>query len=442
MSLKSALTSRVMGYATSEARLRTARARAERRRRAAGAPHVIEYFHQVDDPYSYLAAQALLAIRNRYGVEIRPRLVGPPADWAAPERARLIAYARSDAARLARRAGFAFVDPGAQPAQDRVAAVGAALAAQLDAADFLERAVATGAALWSGSALPAVASDGAPAAFAAAVADGTARRETLGHFMSAMLHYGGEWYWGIDRLYHLEERLAELGARLPGAPAAPFYLEPLVPAGSGRVPSGTQLHFYLSFRSPYTSIAVDRVAALADAYGAEFELRFVLPMVMRGLPVPRMKSFYFALDTAREARRAGVPFGRIADPVGRPVERGYSLLPWARAQGHGFEYCRAFLRGVWAEGIDAGSDRGLERIVEAAGLPWREARPLVGNDDWRAEAEANRREMFERGLWGVPCFRVGEVATWGQDRLWVIEDELRRLSAAQPRAPGSPDRYS
>jgi 2-hydroxychromene-2-carboxylate isomerase len=145
---------------------------------------------------------------------------------------------------------------------------------------------------------------------------------------------------------------------------------------------------------------------------------------------------YFALDTAREARRLGVPFGRIADPVGRPVERGYSLLPWARDQGRGYEYCLSFLRGVWAHGVDAGSNAGLRRIVEAAGLSWSEARPHIGNDDWRAEAEANRREMFELGLWGVPCFRVGDVATWGQDRLWVIESELQRLAATSGiRAP-------
>ena len=26
-----------------------------------------------------------------------------------------------------------------------------------------------------------------------------------------MFYYGGEWYWGVDRLYHLEQRLGELG---------------------------------------------------------------------------------------------------------------------------------------------------------------------------------------------------------------------------------------
>ena len=72
-----------------------------------------------------------------------------------------------------------------------------------------------------------------------------------------------------------------------------------------------------------------------------------------------------------------------------------------------------------------GSDAGLRRIVESAGLDWREAQPLAGNDDWRAEAEANRQELFGLGLWGVPCFRFGETTAWGQDRLWVIEDAIR-----------------
>ena len=149
-------------------------------------------------------------------------------------------------------------------------------------------------------------------------------------------------------------------------------------------------------------------------------------MVMRGLPVPRMKGRYITLDTAREARRLGIPFGKIADPVGKPVERGYAILPWARGQGRGFEFAHAFLAGVWSQGVDAGSDSGLKQIVEAAGLDWASARAQLDSDAWRAEAEANRAEMMKLGVWGVPSFRVGDVITWGQDRLWLVEEELKR----------------
>ena len=34
--------------------------------------------------------------------------------------------------------------------------------------------------------------------------------------------------------------------------------------------------------------------------------------------------------------------------------------------------------------------------------------------------------MMDLGIWGVPSFRVGDVSTWGQDRLWLIEDKLKQ----------------
>ena len=138
-------------------------------------------------------------------------------------------------------------------------------------------------------------------------------------------------------------------------------------------------------------------------------------------------------DAAREARYHGIPFGRIADPVGRPVERGYALIPWARAEGCGTDYVLAFLDGVWARGIDAGSDRGLRQIVERAGLSWALGRKELSNPGWRTEAASNARELSSLGLWGVPCFRVGDQVTWGQDRLWFVEEAL--LDAASRASP-------
>ena len=84
-----------------------------------------------------------------------------------------------------------------------------------------------------------------------------------------------------------------------------------------------------------------------------------------------------------------------------------------------------FLRGVFAEGIDAGSDRGLTRIASRVGLGAADIRAALADDGWRAIAETNRIEMLAQGLWGVPSFRVeGFEAVWGQDRLWMIEDDL------------------
>ena len=39
---------------------------------------------------------------------------------------------------------------------------------------------------------------------------------------------------------------------------------------------------------------------------------------------------------------------------------------------------------------------------------------------WRERAAANRAELFDAGLWGVPSFKVGNTVVWGQDRLWAL----------------------
>jgi 2-hydroxychromene-2-carboxylate isomerase len=426
-------------------RTRTARRwLAERRRRLASAPHRIHYFHQVDDPYSQLAAQILTPLVERFDVELVPHLVGPPPDAAAPERARLEHFARRDAADVAPHYGLAFPSNPSAPDASQLALAQAVLASLLSGPVFARSAARVGSALWSHDAttLAALARElgGCEAAQArTALEAGNRFRARLGHYLGAMFHYGGEWYWGVDRLEHLERRLESLGALRSGARRAAIAKRPTVkPRAIATSDTRIALEFYPSLRSPYTYIAMERVYELARRYPVELVLRPVLPMVMRGLPVPRAKQFYIALDTKREAEDAGIPFGRVCDPVGRPVERAFSLFPWARERGRAAELLLSFARAAFAEGIDTGSDTGLRCVVERAGLSWDEARTRVDNDDWRAELEANRLALFALGLWGVPSFCLRDAAgvatysTWGQDRIWRVEQEIQRQLAPAP----------
>jgi 2-hydroxychromene-2-carboxylate isomerase len=144
---------------------------------------------------------------------------------------------------------------------------------------------------------------------------------------------------------------------------------------------------------------------------------------------------YIALDTKREAESVGMPFGRICDPVGRPVERAFSLYPFAFSKGRAGEYLFSFCRAAFADGIDTGSHEGLRKVVEAAGLSWQDALRNADADGWRPGLEANREEMLAMGLWGVPSYRLrgpagqSDFCTWGQDRIWLVENEIRRRSA-------------
>jgi 2-hydroxychromene-2-carboxylate isomerase len=155
---------------------------------------------------------------------------------------------------------------------------------------------------------------------------------------------------------------------------------------------------------------------------------------MRAPPVPRAKRMYIIHDAAREARLRGIPFGRLNDPVGKPNERGLSLIPLAQVSGQGQAYVLSFMRGVWAEGMNAGSDRDLQRIAERAGISWAQAQDALRDSAWRAEAARNRADMSALGLWGVPSFKVAQTAVWGQDRLWAVQDALLATTSVVPTA--------
>ncbi len=425
-------------YLTSPTSRAVRRGIAELRR--AGGPHRVRYFHQPDDPYSHLAAQILPQLVERYDVQLEPHLVGPPSDAAAPERDRLTAYSRKDAADIAPHYGLHFPANATAPDAGAVERATRLLAGAGE--HFVRDASRIGEALWSGRLdafdalgdLPMVTAESARAA----CTEGSDLRERTGHYLGATFHYGGEWYWGVDRLHYLEDRLQRLGLRRPGQPTTPIVLPPRPP--STPLPSGRRLRleYFASLRSPYSGIAMQRVFDLPERLPVDLVLRPVLPMVMRGLPVPRNKFLYILKDAKREAETAGEPFGWVCDPVGRPIERAFSLFPWARELGRAAALLHAFTQAAFARGVDTHTDRGLRDVVERAGLSWEAARPHLDSEAWREELEENRRVMFEAGLWGVPSFRVldGEeqvLATWGQDRLWLVESAIRRTLASDTR---------
>ena len=428
------LTSRVMSRIARPTSTEARHAKAEQIRVKAGAPHRVDYFHQVDEGYSDLTAQVLERFAQRYDIELHCHLVRGQEGKNAPEPEMLASLARYEAHLIAPGYGLCFPQRPDPPEPEHVVVATQILAAQ-SSEDFPRVVAAVSAALWQGddAALKrlAVAHGSASAdAAAAAVSAGTEKRKALRHYSGAMFYYGGEWYWGVDRLYHLEMRLAALGAdRSPGesliAPRPDMDL-------AGHTDQGRYtLELYASLRSPYTAVIFDRAVAFAQHAGVELKLRPVLPMVMRGVPATREKGMYIFMDAAREARVAGVPYGNFYDPIGDPARRCYALYPWAASQGKGVELCSSFLRHAFALGVNTNNQRGLRKVVEAAGLDWGAAQAHREDTAWEALLEDNRQTMYAAGLWGVPSFRLlnpaGEalLATWGQDRLWLVAHTLR-----------------
>jgi 2-hydroxychromene-2-carboxylate isomerase len=432
--LRMLISRRLLGPQADASAVRARREKTEARRRRRGERHVVDYFHQLDDPYSHLAAQVLATFAERYDVVLRVHLVRASGGAYQPAFEKLQVWARRDAELIARHLGLAFpAQAGTVPEPEHHVLAGRALLAGEDG-ETVARFAAVSAALWNGdeATLARLAETGVSAAeLDAALDSGSARLLKQGHYSGAMLFYGGEWYWGVDRLLHLEHRLRELGACK--APDEPLIVPRPDADVSGIDASGLRLDFYPSLNSPYTAIVFDQTIALKEACGIEFHHKPVLPMVMRGVPAPRAKARYILFDTKREADAAGVPFGNLVMPIGTPTRRAYSLLPWAMAQGKDEALMSSMLRHAFALGVGLHTEAGMRRAVEAAGLDWSEAQGVIDSEDWKPMVERNQDEMVEGlGLWGVPSFRLSgpeteaDLAVWGQDRLWLIAAEIRR----------------
>jgi 2-hydroxychromene-2-carboxylate isomerase len=198
--------------------------------------------------------------------------------------------------------------------------------------------------------------------------------------------------------------------------------------------AGARVEFYFSFRSPYSYLAGPRAFALPRRFDIDLAFRGVIPMVMRGQSVPRAKGLHTLRDVDREARRLGMPFGRIHDPLGDGAIRCLVVSEHAVDAGREREFVLAASRAIWAEALDVARDSGLRGICETSGLVWSECRAALSDPAMLARVEANTAALEALGHWGVPVFNFAGELFWGQDRIEDLETALRDAGLERPDA--------
>ena len=405
----------------------------------------LHYFHDTSDPYGALTAALLPALLAAYAVRLQPHLVPPPSAAFAPDRLRLQRWSLRDAEQWRVASGL-LPHPLQEPSLAQLAQAREGLAVSLRDGDFATVAGALSAALWCAGELPTLPS---PTDLAGTdERQGEAEQRRRGGYLGASFWFRGEWFWGLDRLPRLLEQLHAAGLQRGPLPFTAPTLTPKnrtairpyhgpdtadAPVASQRSPAVPVLDFWCSLRSPYPYLALPRIRAWATSGAVEVRLRPVLPMVMRGLAVPLRKRLFILRDAKREAEHLGLPFGRVADPIGRPTERGLAILHEVLITDGtlaALDFAESFLRGVFAEGIDAGSDSGLAHLAARAHVAPATRTRALHSSAWRAAAESHREALLATGLWGVPTFQVpGFAAQWGQDRLDLIEQQWRAFPA-------------
>lgn len=404
----------------------------------------LTYYFDTEDPWSYLGAQILSRLVAAYEIPFEVHAVSRPASDVTTSLGVRDAYAVRDCQELARYYDLEF--PGKKTADAGIALrINSGLVRQLPAKEKLDAILEMGKALWTSDSKPVAAVLGkigveSTVSVPPKLAEAYQAMRKRGHYQGAMFWYGGKWYGAIDRLGYLEAELAKATGR-PVAGVLKVRPEsergPLALLTDKHKPTLT-IEAWVSFRSPYSYLALEQLARGADLHGVPMVLRPIAPMVNRGHKLASEKRAYILDDAKREADRLGVPFGEICDPLGKGVEACLAISHHLAQQKDDeglLAFARSAMRGTWSEARDLAEYVDLRAVVERAQLSWADASRWVVDPQAQATAAANATDLGTIGLWGVPSFRVGDVWLWGQDRLPLLLDRLRRnaLAAALPK---------
>tara|TARA_Y100000294_G_scaffold175458_1_gene195582 strand:+ start:262 stop:1404 length:1143 start_codon:yes stop_codon:yes gene_type:complete len=372
-----------------------------------------------------------------YDIELIPLVVGTPPVSSTPEVEMLQDHSIKDASMIAPHYGLHFESNKTRIRPENIK-IAQAILLTTKQESFAKIAQEVGEALWGNDLdrLKALQKNKAMISneeIFKRISENNRKQKQLGHYFGGIFAYEGECYWNIDRLPFLEERLIALGANKSNQSSilkrksSTDKLQSII--------SGMTLEVIFSARSPYSYLALPQLIEFRKKFPVKIVYRPILPMVMRGMTINREKQLYIVHDCKRVADKKGIPFGNIADPLGKAVERCYSLFQHVQENGKEEEYFSTFLKAVWAEGQHGYLTKTLKNIVEKIGLNWQEAKTKLDNNEWHQIIEKNRQALYAQGKWGVPTMILKNqneetvLSVWGQDRIWLIEEEIHKMNS-------------
>lgn len=186
-----------------------------------------------------------------------------------------------------------------------------------------------------------------------------------------------------------------------------------------------KVEFFYDIASPYSFLAalmVPRLEALAEVEWRPFLIGGVFKASNNVMPAANpCKGQYMLQDLKRLFAYYNEPF---KFPSRFPMNslqamRCITALPVAERPAASLKLYRAY----WAEDKDLGDPAVLAELLGA------EVVARAGDEAVKAELKAATESAATRGAFGAPTFFVGDDLYFGEDRVFLIEDALRKKAS-------------
>ncbi|MEM8740762.1 MAG: DsbA family protein [Pseudomonadota bacterium] len=202
-----------------------------------------------------------------------------------------------------------------------------------------------------------------------------------------------------------------------------------------------RVDLFFSFRSPYSYLAIGRLADWARADGVDLRLRPVLPLAIRSPEFftkgnPQQPRYIFR-DSHRMAAFLNIPFRWpepdpvviSLDPVVIPTEQPHihrltRMGAAAARHGAGVAFARAVSHLIWSGAVQGWHEGPhLAQATAEAGLDIAELDAEIAAEEAALDAiiAQNQADQRAAGHWGVPLMVFDGEPFFGQDRIELLK---------------------
>lgn len=199
------------------------------------------------------------------------------------------------------------------------------------------------------------------------------------------------------------------------------------------------IDYYASLNSPWTHLGAARIEALAAEHGASLRIWPVdfgpIFAGSGGLPLPKrspQRRAYRMQELARWRDHLGIPIN--LEPRHFPANEALAAccaiaLRETQGDAPAIRFAHRVLRALWEEQRDTGDTGVLSALLIELGQDAHEVLRLGAEPRWAERRAADTRAALARGVFGAPCYVIGDDIFWGQDRLEFVGKRLGRMVA-------------
>ncbi|MDO9360167.1 MAG: 2-hydroxychromene-2-carboxylate isomerase [Polaromonas sp.] len=203
------------------------------------------------------------------------------------------------------------------------------------------------------------------------------------------------------------------------------------------------IEFFFDCSSPWTYIAFRNIQPLAAELGVDISWRPVLVggifnsvnknvyAAREDMDAPRNR--YMLKDVQDNARQAGLSltFPPRVFPVNSvKAMRGCLWIAQDEAaRPHYLAFVEAVFAAYFTREEDISQDSVLAAVCTQVGIDAAAFLESIGRADIKEQLKANTDEAIRRGAFGSPTFFVGDDMYFGNDRLGLVKEAVRRAQS-------------